>query len=157
MKKPRIAIDLDETLGATVTDSTSIIGFRLRDGCLELLKQLDSKYHLVLWTVAYRSYLNKVLAFGLKDYFRETYSWDEIKQTWKDIRQINVEYLIDDDEYHREAAKKDGLESHYLIVPAYGSPEDEKHPLGWVQQIKEKLLLDDQVFSKSKRPRIVML
>jgi hypothetical protein len=140
MKKTRIAIDLDETLGATVTDSTSIIGFRLRDGCLELLKQLDSKYHLVLWTVAYRSYLNKVLAFGLKDYFHESYSWDEIQQSWKDIRLIHVEFLIDDDDYHQQAAKTYDLESHYLIVPAYGCPEDEKHPLGWVQQIKQKLL-----------------
>jgi hypothetical protein len=140
MMKPRIAIDLDETLGATVTDSTSIVGFRLRDGCTELLKQLELKYRMVLWTVARRSYLDKVLAFGLKDYFRETYSWDETESCWKDIRRINVELLIDDDEYHQEVAKKHGLESHYIIVPAYGSPEDEDEPLGWVRQVEERLL-----------------
>ena len=140
MMKPRIAIDLDETLGATVTDSTSIVGFRIRDGCIELIEQLELKYHLVLWTVARRSYLDKVLAFGLKTYFSETYSWDEIENSWKDIRQINVEYLIDDDEYHQEIAKRYGLESHYIIVPAYGSPEDEEEPLGWVRQVEEKML-----------------
>jgi len=138
--KPRIAIDLDETLGATVTDSTAIIGFRLRDGCLELLKQLESKYQLVLWTVANRSYLNKVLAFGLKDYFQETYSWDDIASSWKNIRQINVEFLIDDDEYHIEMAKQYGLKHHYIIVPAYGSLEDEIEPFKWVQQIEKRLL-----------------
>ncbi|HIE02627.1 MAG TPA: hypothetical protein EYP59_20475 [Thiotrichaceae bacterium] len=137
--KSRIAIDLDETLGATVTDSTAIIGFRLRDGCLELLKQLDSKYHLVLWTVASRAYLNKVLAYGLKDYFQETYSWDDIASSWKDIRQINVEFLIDDDEYHQEAAKQYDLEDSYIIVPAYGSFEDQKEPLKWVQEIEKRL------------------
>ncbi|EDN69047.1 hypothetical protein BGP_1195 [Beggiatoa sp. PS] len=140
MMKPRIAIDLDETLGATVTDSTSIIGFRLRDGCLSLLKQLELKYHLVLWTVASRSYLNKVLAYGLKDIFQETYSWDDIAKSWKDIREIQVEFLIDDEQYFMEIAKKHGLESHYIIVPAYGSQEDQETPLKWVQQIEEKLL-----------------
>lgn len=138
--KPRIAIDLDETLGATVTDSTSIIGFRLRDGCIDLLNQLERKYHLVLWTVARRSYLDKVLAFGLKDFFKETYSWDETEQCWKDVREIDVKFLIDDDEYHRERAEKYGIESQYLIVPAYGSREDEQEPLGWVRQIEVKLL-----------------
>jgi len=140
MMKPRIAIDLDETLGATVTNSTSIIGFRLRDGCLPLLKQLELKYHLVLWTVASRSYLNKVLAYGLKDIFQETYSWDDIAKSWKDIREIQVEFLIDDEQYFMEIAKKHGLESHYIIVPAYGSQEDQEAPLKWVQQIEEKLL-----------------
>jgi hypothetical protein len=47
-----------------------------------------------------------VLAFGLKDYFHETYSWDEIATSWKDIRQIKVDFIIDDDEYHQEAATK---------------------------------------------------
>ena len=140
MKKPRIAIDLDETLGVTVTDSTSVVGFRLRDGCTDLLNRLKSKYHLVLWTVASRSYLNKVLSFGLKDYFKETYSWDDIEESWKDIRNINVEFLIDDDEYHWEVAKKHGLESNYIIVLAYGSPEDQDDPFRWVRQIEEALL-----------------
>jgi hypothetical protein len=138
--KPRIAIDLDETLGATVTDATFIIGFRLRDGCPQLLKRLKLKYHLVLWTVASRTYLNKVLTYGLKDIFQETYSWDEIAQSWKDVREIQVEFLIDDEEYFMEIAKQHGLESHYIIVPAYGSQEDQEEPLKWVRQIEEKLL-----------------
>jgi 5'(3')-deoxyribonucleotidase len=138
--KPRIAIDLDETLGATVTDSTSIIGFRLRDGCLSLLRQLESKYHLVLWTVSSRAYLNKVLDYGLKKHFQETYSWDDIASSWKDIRQIRVDFLIDDDEFHLEKAKQYALEDHYLIVPAYGSLEDQKEPFKWVEQIEKKLL-----------------
>ncbi|MDM8561381.1 NIF family HAD-type phosphatase [Candidatus Parabeggiatoa sp. HSG14] len=139
MIKPRIAFDLDETLGVTITDSTSIIGFRLRDGCIELLEQLKLKYHLVLWTVASRSYLDKVLSFGLKDYFQETYSWSEIAGSWKDIRKIKVEFLIDDNEYYKEAAKKYGLESHYIIVPAYGCFEDNKEPLKWVQIVIPRL------------------
>jgi hypothetical protein len=139
MIKSRIALDLDETLGVAITDSTSIVGFHLRDGCIELLKQLELKYHLVLWTVASRSYLNKVLNFGLKNYFKETYSWDEIAESWKDVRKIQVEFLIDDEKYYKEVAKKYGLESHYIIVPAYGCPEDDKEPLKWVQQIQKQL------------------
>jgi histidinol phosphatase-like enzyme len=138
--KPRLAIDLDETLGTTITNATSITGFKFRHGCSELLKQLKVKYHLVLWTASNRSYLNKILVFEIGDYFRETYSWDDIAQSWKDIRKINASFLIDDDEYHLEAARKHGLESRYIIVPAYGSPEDEKDPRQWIQQIQNRLL-----------------
>lgn len=137
--KPRIAFDLDETLGATIIDSNSIVGFRIRDGCLELLKKLKTKYHLVLWSVSNRKYLDKVLSFGLKDYFQETYSWDDISDNWKDIRKTDVEFLIDDSEYHRDVAKKHGLEASYIIIPAFGSIKDEENPLLWVKQIEEVL------------------
>ncbi len=138
--KARIAFDLDETLGITLTDSNSVIGFHIRDGCTELLERLKTRYHLVLWTVSTRIYLNKVLCFGLADYFQETWSWDEISGKWKDIRRINVKFLIDDSEYHREAAKKYGLESNYIIIPAYGSKEDQKDSLLWARQVKAILL-----------------
>jgi hypothetical protein len=138
--KPRIAFDLDETLGATITDSTSIVGFCLREGCIELLEKLQKKYYLVLWTVSNRTYLDKVLSFGLKKYFKETYSWDEISISWKDIRQIGVNFLIDDSEYHKEIAKQHGLSSRYIIIPAFGSPEDVKNSRLWIMQIEEILL-----------------
>jgi hypothetical protein len=138
--KPRLAIDLDETLGATITNSTSIIGFQPRTGCYEILKKLKLRYQLILWTASRRSYLNKVLVFGLGDYFQETYSWDDIAKSWKDIRHINASYLIDDDEYHLEMAQKYGLKSRYIIIPPYGSFTDEKEPHRWIWQIQEKLL-----------------
>lgn len=138
--KRRIAFDLDETLGTTLTDSHNIIGFNTRQGCGELFASLTPLYHLVLWTVSQRSYLDKVLSFGLSQYFSETYSWDEIPETWKDIRKIQVEYLIDDNYYHREIAKQNHLENHYIIVPAYGSQEDNQDPLLWTKIIKNILL-----------------
>ena len=138
--KPRIAFDLDETLGATITDSISIIGFCLREGCIELLEKLQKKYYLVLWSVSNRSYVDKILSFGLKKYFRESYSWDDISRSWKDIREIDVKFLIDDNEYYKEIAQQHGLDSQYIIIPPFGSPEDIKTPMLWVKQIEEILL-----------------
>ena len=138
--KCRIAFDLDETLGTAITDSHNIIGFNLRQGCRELLNDLTPHYHLVLWTVSQRSYLDKVLDFSLSQHFSETYSWDEIPETWKDIRKIHVDYLIDDNHYHREMAKKNHLEDHYIIVPAYGSQEDNQDPLLWTKIVRNILL-----------------
>ncbi len=138
--KCRIAFDLDETLGTAITDSNSIIGFNIREGCIELLNELENQYQLILWSVSQRIYLNKVLDFGLDAYFSETYSWDDIPESWKDIRKINVKYLIDDNHYHREMARRNRLEHHYIIVPPYGSQEDNYDPLLWTKIIKTVLL-----------------
>ncbi len=135
----RIAFDLDETLGVAITNSTSIVDFLLRDGCIKLLEKIQNEHYLVLWSVSNRSYLNKVLSFGLKKYFRETYSWDEIPSSWKDVRQLEIDFLIDDSEYHKEIAQQYALESQYIIIPAFGSPEDVKNPMLWVTQIENKL------------------
>jgi FMN phosphatase YigB (HAD superfamily) len=40
--------------------------------------------------------------------------------------------LVDDSPHHREAASRLGLAAAYIVVPAYGSPEDQADPLGWV-------------------------
>lgn len=138
--KCRIAFDLDETLGTAITDSNSIIGFNIRSGCVELLNELEQHYQLVLWTASQRSYLDKILCFGLNQYFSETYSWDEIPETWKDIRIIKVEYLIDDNLHQLEFAAAHQLEHHYIIIPAYGSKEDNHDPLLWTTIIKHVLL-----------------
>ncbi len=139
MKRSRIAFDLDETLGTPITDANSILGFNIRSGCIELLQELEPIYQLILWTASQRSYLDKVLSFGLAQYFTETYSWDEIPETWKDTRIINVEYLIDDNTLQQEMAEKHHLEHHYIIIPAYGSREDNNDPLLWTRIIKNSL------------------
>lgn len=136
----RIAFDLDETLGTAITDSNSVIGFNIRSGCIELLNELEQHYQLVLWTASQRSYLDKILNCGLQRYFSETYSWDEIPETWKDIRIINVEYLIDDNPHQLELAVPHQLEHHYIIIPAYGSKEDNLDSLLWTKIIKNVLL-----------------
>ncbi|WP_020558429.1 NIF family HAD-type phosphatase [Thiofilum flexile] len=135
MKPQRIAFDLDETLGTPIIHNNSIIGFNLRTGCHELLTELAQDHDLILWTVSTRSYVEKVLAYGLTGYFKEIYSWDELACEWKDIRRIHVDYLIDDSPHHQDEAQKYGLESHYIVVPAYGSPEDCQDALLWVKQI----------------------
>src|SRR5262249_48780892 len=104
--KPRIAFDLDETLGVPRIEGGTIVGFQSRAGCASLLEQLCRRYTLVLWTVSSRRYLDKVLAFGLRTFFEETYSWDELPASWKDIRKLRLGYLIDDSEHHREAARQ---------------------------------------------------
>lgn len=137
--KLRIAFDLDETLGIPLIENDTIVGFRWRDGAVGLLNQLRN-HTLCLWTVSTRSYLNKVLSYGLAEFFEETYSWDELPVTWKDVRKLRVDYLIDDSPHHQEAALKQGLEHRYIIVSAYGSIEDSSDPLGWVHKVEEILL-----------------
>jgi NLI interacting factor-like phosphatase len=136
--KQRIAIDLDLTLGEAIIHplSNSVLGFRKRPGCIEFLEQLRQRYTLCLWSIGSRWYVDTVLAFDLGRYFDETYSWDEMSGEWKDIRRINAEYLIDDNPAYREKARDAGIEAdRYVLVPAYGSPEDTADPLLWIRQI----------------------
>jgi hypothetical protein len=119
--KLRIALDLDETLGVPVIENDQIVGFRAREGAAELLAELSQKRALILWTVSLRSYLDKVLGYGLGRYFTETYTNDEIAVTWKDIRRLQANYLIDDSSHHAEEACKRGFQRGYIVVPAFGS------------------------------------
>jgi hypothetical protein len=137
--KKRVAFDLDETLGIPIVDGASIVGFQDREGAIQLLEELYCKYSLLLWTVSNRNYLEKILSFGLKQYFVETYSWDEMPVTWKDIRKIRAEYLVDDSDHHRIQAEKHGIENGYIVVVPYGVAEDRNDPLLWVRQIEEVL------------------
>ena len=126
--KPRLALDLDETLGSAIVDGKAMLGFQLREGCTEILNKLQMRYQLILWSASNRNYVDKAMCCGLRQYFQETYSWDEVADSWKDIRKFKVEYLIDDSEHHRERAKEYGLEDHYLVIPALGSKEDSEDP-----------------------------
>jgi hypothetical protein len=138
----RIAFDLDETLGVPLIDGTTIAGFQFRPGCRELLQRLQFHFVLCLWSVSSRRYLDKVLSFGLSDWFAETYSWDELPASWKDVRRIAADFLIDDSPHHRAAAEKHGLADHYVVVPIYGSPEDVADPLAWVRLVEQAVDLD---------------
>jgi len=138
--KKRVAFDLDETLGIPVIEGNKIVGFSERKGMKELLEKLAKRYELVIWTVSKRTYLDKILKCGLGKYFGKTYSWDEISCNWKDIRRIKADYLIDDSPHHKTEASKFGLENFYIIVPAYGSIEDQNDPLLWVRLIQQILL-----------------
>lgn len=135
----RVAFDLDETLGVPVIDGASIVGFKIREGGVELLERLKQEHSLILWTVASRRYVEKVLSFGLRKYFAEVHSWDEIASEWKDIRKIRADYLIDDSPHHQERAQEHGIERRYIVIAAYDSLEDRKDPRLWVQQIEEGL------------------
>lgn len=138
----RIAFDLDETLGTPMIKGEEIIGFVVRTGAHELLQELVKRNKLMVWTVSNRSYLDKILNSGIKQYFDETYSWDEINDKWKDIRKIKADYLIDDSEHHIQEARKYGMEERYILIPAYGSKEDNEDPLLWAKIISGKLGLD---------------
>lgn len=140
--KLRVAFDLDETLGVPVIQNNEITGFQARTGCVELLEKLSCEFTLCLWSVSNRGYVEKVLAFGLKQFFKEIYSWDEVPWTWKDVRKLNMDYLIDDSPSYWEEAKKHGIENRYIVVSAYGSPDDMKDPLMWVRTVEEVLLKD---------------
>jgi FMN phosphatase YigB (HAD superfamily) len=139
-RRLKVAFDLDETLGVPVTDGRSVIGWQMRPGCPELLAELGQQHDLVLWTVSNRSYVQKCLAFGLESYFRSWVTWDELPGRWKDVRTLGVDYLVDDSEYHRELAEPHGLAGRYIMVPAYGSVEDQRNPLEWVAPVKALLI-----------------
>jgi hypothetical protein len=80
--------------------------------------------------------VDQVLAFGLGRWFAETYSWDELPCRWKDVRRIGAAFLVDDSPHHRQLAAAHRLERAYVVVPAYGSPEDLADPLRWVALIE---------------------
>lgn len=132
----RIAFDLDETLGVPIIDGATIVGWQIRPGCLELLARLRSDFTLCVWSVSARRYVDKALSFGLANWFSETYSWDEFPASWKDVRQIKADFLVDDSPVHLEAARKAGIESAYILVPQYGSPEDAQDPLRWIRLVE---------------------
>src|SRR5262245_21175333 len=114
----RIAFDLDETLGVPLIDGARIVGWQDRPGRIELLARLRRHFVLCLWSVSSRRYVDKVLSFGLRRWFSETYSWDEMPVQWKDVRRLKLDFLVDDSPHHREAARAHGLESKYVVVPA---------------------------------------
>jgi hypothetical protein len=132
----RVAFDLDETLGVPLIEGDAIIGFQVRLGCLELLGRLRPRFTLCLWSVSGRRYVEKCLSFGLSAWFAETYSWDELPASWKDVRRIGADLLVDDSPHHREAAARHGLGDRYVVVPVYGSPEDAADPLAWVRLVE---------------------
>lgn len=132
----RIAFDLDETLGVPIIDGTAMVNWQMRPGCEGLLNSLRSQFDLCLWSVSSRRYVDKALSFGLRTWFTQTYSWDDMPVRWKDVRQVRADYLVDDSPHHREAARGWGLEAAYVVVPQYGSPEDADDPLAWVRQVE---------------------
>jgi phosphoglycolate phosphatase-like HAD superfamily hydrolase len=137
-----VAFDLDETLGVPVTDGRSVIGFQLRAGADELLRELAAHYRLVLWSVSSRAYVEKALDFALRPFFASAYTWDDAPAPWKDVRTLGVDYLVDDSEHHLQAARRHGLESRYILIPAYGSPADLADPAEWVRIVRAVLLPD---------------
>ncbi len=132
----RIAFDLDETLGVPLIDGPNVVGWQLRPGCAELLDRLRSDFELVLWSVSPRRYVDKALSFGLGRWFSESHSWDELPAQWKDVRRLRADFLVDDSPHHREVAERFGLAAAYILVPAYGSPEDIADPLAWVRVVE---------------------
>jgi FMN phosphatase YigB (HAD superfamily) len=137
--RKRIAFDLDETLGAPLIEGQSVSGFQYRDGARELLQELGQKHDLILWSHSNRPHVDRLLRYGLARFFRKTYSWNEQPGEWKDIRKINVDFLIDANEQHREKAKSVGIENRYIIVQPYGSYEDEMDPTEWVRTVRQTL------------------
>ena len=137
--KQRIAFDLDETLGTAMTDGKQLLRFHLRHGCCDLLRCLQQKYQMILWTASNRSYLTKVLQTTLlAKFFAQTYAWEDMPQRWKDIRLLDIDYLVDDSKHHQQSAPQE-LQHRYIVVPAYGSICDTENPQLWIQIIYEKL------------------
>jgi hypothetical protein len=132
----RIAFDLDETLGVPLIDGPKVVGWQMRPGGAGLLDRLQARYRLLLWSVSPRRYVDTVLSFGLGRWFGETYSWDELPARWKDVRRLRADFLVDDSPHHRENAERFGLAAAYVVVPAYGSPEDTADPLAWVRLVE---------------------
>jgi hypothetical protein len=100
--------------------------------------------------VSGRRYLDRCLAFGLSTWFAETYAWDELPASWKDVRRIGADLLVDDSPHHRESAARHGLADRYVVVPVYGGPEDAADPLAWVRLVERAVGLDPAVGNRSR-------
>jgi hypothetical protein len=97
---------------------------------------LKREFELVLWSVSPRRYVDKALSFEFGQWFAVSYSWDEVPARWKDVRQIRADFLVDDSPHHQQTAERFGLAASYIVVPAYGSPEDAADPLAWVRLVE---------------------
>ena len=78
--------------GLPVLRLGALLGYRTRD------EELASNHHVICVEVAgrqYAIYVDKILGFGLRRYFREIYSADELPATWKDPRKLKADYVID--------------------------------------------------------------
>jgi hypothetical protein len=89
-----------------------------------------------------RRYVDKALSFGLGRWFAESHSWDELPARWKDVRRLRADWLVDDSPHHAQAACEFGLASRYIVVPAYGSPEDAADTLAWVRLVEAAVARD---------------
>jgi hypothetical protein len=94
----------------------------------------------LLWSAGSKRYVDKILTFGLRRYFREIYSADELPAMWKDPRKLKADYVIDVVQEHAKAAAAYGLSDRFIIIPPYGDIEDERDPLAWTRQIEAILL-----------------
>jgi hypothetical protein len=149
----RIAFDLDETLGVPLIEGPNVVGWQMRSGCADLLDRLLLEFGLLIWSVSPRRYVDKALSFGLGRWFAESYSWDEVPARWKDVRQVRADFLVDDSPHHRDAAERFGLAAAYIVVPAYGSPEDVADPLGWVRLVEVAVSQDAEQRAAAERRR----
>ncbi len=124
----KIAVDMDNTL-------FDDFGRRVRPGILELLRELRQQGHeLVLWTSSTRERAARILHEhkveplfdGFR--FREDYDPQGIG-TFKDLRTIAADAIIDDDPKHIDFAKATGkigiLVSSYRGGPC--RPDDLAH------------------------------
>jgi hypothetical protein len=140
MTMARIAFDLDETLGVPLIHGIQIVGWKLRRGCPELLEHLRVRHEVCLWSVSSRPYVEKALSYGLKRWFSEVYTWDEFPVEWKDIRRVGADFLVDDSVHHQQAAERHGIAAAtYIVIPAYGSPQDLKDPNEWARLVRQKV------------------
>lgn len=137
--RKRIVLDVDETLGMPLVDGHLVTGYQLRTGARELLEELSRRHELILWSSSNRQYLVKLLRFGLAKFFRRTVTYDEVPAPWKDIRKVGADFLVDFSDHHKHLAEQQGIGSGYIVVPAYGSVEDEKDPLEWTRIIRAGL------------------
>ena len=134
--RKRIVLDVDETLGMPLVDGRHVTGYQLRTGARELLEDLSRKHELILWSSSNRQYLVKLLKFGLAKYFRRTVTYDEVPAPWKDIRKVGADFLVDFSDHHKHVAEQQGIAKGYIVVPAYGSVEDEQDPLEWTRIVR---------------------
>jgi hypothetical protein len=138
----RIAFDLDETLGVPMTDGRGVVAWQMRPGCADLLDRLRPKFEVVLWSVSPRRYVDQALAAGLDRWSAESHLWDEVPARRKDVWRLRADWLVDDSPHHAQAAAEFGLASRYIVVPAYGSPEDAADPLAWVRLVEAAVAQD---------------
>lgn len=136
----RIAFDLDETLGTPLIDAHGkMVGFQWREGAMALFERLSASPTLIVWSVSPRRYVDFALDQGLRRHISESVSWDEKPCSFKDIREIGADLLIDDDAACHQRARELGLEARYIEVIPIGRAEDRRDPRRWLAEIEARL------------------
>lgn len=134
--RKRVAIDFRVFFPPVMKGDTPV-AYIYRDGD-EIIDRLRQDFDLILWSAEKPDIVEEFLDVE-RQQFAEVHFWHDNAFHWKDVREINADFLIDDDPHHLEIAMTVGIWERYILVEPLGSPKDIEDPFLWAKTIENAL------------------